>query len=135
MHGALGLDILIVPDELDLLPDIAEEAIDMLLAEVIGTVEPIGAENADVEVVGLALARVVEGVVEGGAVVPLEVVEEGAELVLDDVEIARVGPVVPQVHDRQLAAVIDVEDGVELERPCGWGGRGLCDHCCGRAFC
>lgn len=125
VNRAFGEDILIVPDEVHLLPDIAQEAINMLLAEIVSAVEPIRAENADVEVDCAAFAGGIESVHEGSAVVPLEVVERGAdgeELVLDDVEIAAIGPIVPEIDEGEGAGVVHEEDGVELERP--WRGSG-----------
>lgn len=72
---------------------------------------------------GAAAAVAVEGVVEGGAIPPLEVVEEGTKLVLDDIEVAGVGPIIPEVDEGEGAAVVDVEKGVELQRPRRRGGR------------
>lgn len=107
MDGALGDDVLVVPDEVDLGPHVAEEAIDGLLAKISGTVEPVRAEDADLELIGAAGAGGIEGVKEGGAVVPLEVVEgRPVELVAHDVEVAATGPVVPEVDQRQGAAVV-----------------------------
>lgn len=121
-HGALGGNVLVVPDEVDLGPGVAEESVDVLLAEVGGAAEPVGTEDADVELRGAAGEGGGEGVEEGGAVVPLEVVERGAaQLVLDDVEVAAVGPVVPEVDHGEGAAVVHEEEGVELEGP--WRGR------------
>lgn len=125
VNRAFGEDVLIVPDEVNLLPDIAQEAINVLLAEIVSAIEPIRAEDADVEVDGAAFAGGVEGVKEGGAIVPLEVVEgeaDGGELVLDDVEIAAIGPIVPEIDEGEGAAVVHEKDGVELERP--WRGGG-----------
>ena len=57
----------------------------------------------------------VEGVLEGGAAVPLYVVrDELAELVLDDVEVAAVGPVVPQVYLLEGSAHVHEQHRVEL---------------------
>ena len=110
-----------VPDEVNLGPHITEESIDVLLAEVGGAGEPIGAQDADVELRGAAGQWRGESVEEGGAVVPLEVVERWAvELVLDDVEVAAVGPVVPEIDHGEGSAVVHEEEGVELEGP--WGG-------------
>lgn len=68
----------------------------MLLAEVVSAVEPVRAENANVEVDDFAgFVERLERVVEGGSIVPFEVVGENAELVLNDVEVAAIGPVVP----------------------------------------
>lgn len=113
----LGNNILIIPNEIDFLPDITEEAIDMLLTQIVGTIEPVGSENAHLDLGGSTLSVGVESIEEGGAVVPLEVVEEVAELVLDDVEVAAVGPVVPEVDHLEDTAVVHEEHGVELVGP------------------
>lgn len=114
MNRAFSFNILIVPDEVDLLPDIAEEAVDFTLAEIVGAVEPVGAENADLELGGGALARGIEGVEEGGAVVPLQVVEDVAQLVPNYVKVASLGPVVPQVYYLVLSVVSHHQNRVEL---------------------
>lgn len=131
MDGALGDDVLVVPDEVNLGPHVAEEAVDGLLTEVGGAVEPVGAEDADPDLDGAAGTRGVEGVKERGAVVPLEVVKGRAvELVAHDVEVASTGPVVPEVDQRQRAAVVHEEDCVELVRP--WRRRRVADGRGGR---
>jgi len=59
-------------------------------------VEPVGAENANVEVDDFAgFVEGLERVVKGGSIVPFEVECEYAQLVLDNVEVAAIGPVVP----------------------------------------
>lgn len=119
LDRALGVDILVVPDELDLLPDVAKEAIDTALAKVGGAIEPVGAEDSHLEVPCAALLEAgVKPVVEGGTVVPLEVVVGGGgELVTDNVEVATVGPVVPEIDKRQGAAGVHQQQGMELLRP------------------
>lgn len=92
----------------------------MLLAGVIGAVEEIRAENPHRKIDGAALLVGVERVIIGGAIVPLQIVELLPQLVLDDVEVAAVGPVVPEIRHLQPAAAVDVEDRVELERPWRW---------------
>lgn len=106
MNRPFGLNILVIPDEIDLLPDIAKEAIDMALTKIIGSIEPIGSENTHLELSRRASLGGVQSVEEGSAVVPLEVVEDVAELVLDDVEITTIGPVVPEVDYLKNPAVI-----------------------------
>lgn len=101
MNRALGDDILIIPNETKLLPHVAEKAVDSHLAEVLGAVEPIGAENSDFELRGAARFGGIESVEEGGAVIPLEIVQNRAELVLYNVEVAAVRPVVPEVDQAQ----------------------------------
>lgn len=138
MHRPPGFDVLIIPNELSLFPHITDKAVNGLPAEVGSAVEPVRAEYPDVEVDGAAAAIAVEGVVEGGAISPLEVVQQLAQLVLDDVEVAGVGPVVPEVDEREGAAIIGVEEGVELRRPWRRGRRralsapSCCWYCRGR---
>lgn len=96
LNGSSSEDILVVPNEINFLPNIAEEIINILLTKVISTVEPVRAENANLEVDDFAsLIEWLESVVKRRAVVPFEVIFEDAELVLDDVEVAAIGPVVP----------------------------------------
>lgn len=96
LDGSSSEDILVVGDEVDFLPDVAEEGVDILLAEVVSALEPVGAENANGEVDDFAgFVEGLERVVKRGSVVPFEVVSEYAQLVLNNVEVAAVGPVVP----------------------------------------
>ena len=44
------------------------------------------------------------------AIVPLEIVLELAQLGLDDVEVAAVGPVVPEVHHLEISGAVHEED-------------------------
>lgn len=110
MDGPLGDNILIIPNEINLLPHVAEETVDAFLAEVNGAVEPIGAENSDAELRGAALFAGIESVREGGAVVPLEIVQKLAELVLYDVEIAAFRPIVPEVNEAEGSAKVYKEN-------------------------
>lgn len=74
-------NVLIVDDEVDFLPHIAEEVINIMLAEIGGAVEPIRAENSDGEMQNLTfLARRIgiESVDVGGAIVPFQVVFENS---------------------------------------------------------
>lgn len=75
---------------INFLPYITEEIINMLLTQICGAVEPIGGENTHLKVQNLACGVWgMEGVDEGGAVVPLEVVgDEVVELILENVEVA-----------------------------------------------
>ena len=84
--------------------------------------EPVGAEDADPDGGGAAGAAR-RGVEEGGAVVPLVVVEGrvGGELLAGDVKVAAARPVVPEVGDGQVAVEVHDQLHVELRRP---GGRG-----------
>lgn len=95
MNRTLGGNILVIPNEINLLPDIAEKTVHRLLAEVFGAVEPIRAEYANFQLSGAALLGRIESIEEGGTIGPLEIVEKGAELVLYDVEVAAGDPVVP----------------------------------------
>lgn len=93
----------------------------MPLPEVIRAVEPIGPEDPDLEGQHPALPARVQGVYKRSAVVPLEVVGEFAQLVLDDVEVAAVGPVVPEVERLEGPAEVHEEERVELVGPWGRG--------------
>lgn len=97
MNRPFGEDVLVVPNKVHLLPNIAEEAIYVALTQIVGTVQPVWAENSHLQLSGTALALGVECVEEGGAIVPLQVVENITQLVLYDVEVAAIGPVVPEV--------------------------------------
>lgn len=112
-----GEDILVVPDEVDLLPHVAEEAIDVALAEVGGALEPIGAENTYREMHDPAFLQSVD---EGGAIVPFKVIGKLALLVLDYVEVAALRPVIPEVHYLECSTVVHKENRVELVRPRSW---------------
>jgi len=115
-------DILVVPNEIDLLPHIAEEIINFLLTQIRCTLEPIGAENTHFYLHDLAGGvGGIKRVEEGGAVVPLEVVGYNVvQLILNDVEVAAVGPVVPQVEFLERSGSVHEHQRVELVRPiCG----------------
>lgn len=117
--GAFGEGVLVVGDEVGLGPDVAVEAVGGVAAEVDGARdEPVWGQDADADGGGAAGAAG-RGVEEGGAVVPLVVVEGlvGGELVADDVEVAAPRPVVPQVRQRQVAVELHQELRVELGRP------------------
>lgn len=72
--GSFGVDIFIIPNKIDFLPDITYKAINFSLTEIIGTVEPIGSENTHIDMGSAALFSGVESVEERGAVVPFQVV-------------------------------------------------------------
>jgi len=115
-------DILVVPNEIDLLPHIAEEIINSVLTQIGCTLEPIGAENTHFYVQDLARGvGGIERVDEGSAVVPLQVVGHNVvKLILNDVEVATVGPVVPQVQFLERSGSVHEQQRVELVRPiCG----------------
>lgn len=57
-----------------------------------------------------ALLVSIKGVVKGGAVIPFQIVRLLSELVLDNVEIAAIRPVVPEVRHLEAAAAVDDED-------------------------
>ena len=88
--GAAGGDFLVVPDEIDLYPQVAVETIDVLAAEVHGAVnEPVGRQEPHGELHGAAGSGVQ---VVGGAVGPLGIIGRVAgELVVDEVEVAALG--------------------------------------------
>lgn len=100
VNGPFSDNVLVVPNEIHLLPNIAKESADATLAKIGGAVEPSGAENADLQLGRAAgWGSRVEGVDEQGAIVPLEVVEDAiVELVPNDVEVATIRPVVPEVY-------------------------------------
>lgn len=129
MNRPFGDNILIVPNEVHLLPDIAMESVEVALAQVIRAIDkPVRAENPNFKLCDTAgmimgggrVAAVGEGVDEGGAVVPLEVIDDGVsapELVANDVEVATVGPVVPEVDHAEGSGVVNPEESVELGGP------------------
>ena len=57
MNGALRDNVLVVPDELDLLPHIAEEAVHIALHQIVGAVEPVWGQNADLKLNRRAVPR------------------------------------------------------------------------------
>ena len=103
--GAAGGDFLVVPDEIDLYPQVAVETIDVLAAEVHGAVnEPVGRQEPHGELHGAAGSGVQ---VVGGAVGPLGIIGRVAgELVVDEVEDAALGPVVVEVNQLQPTAAL-----------------------------
>ena len=117
--GTAGGDFLVVPDEIDLGPQVAVEAVDVLAAEVHGAVgEPVRRQDPHGEPHGAAGPGVE---VVGGAVGPLDVVGRVAgELVVDEVEVAALGPIVVEVDQLQPAAAlreVGEDHRVELLRP------------------
>lgn len=123
MDGPLGGDVLVVPNEVNLLPDVAKEAVDRLLTQISGSVQPVGPENSNIDLCGATLSGgIIEGIEEGGTIVPFKVEKQLlAQLVSNDVEVPTVGPIVPEVDQLQRAAVVHEEDGVELMGPRPWG--------------
>lgn len=120
-NWSVGDDILIIPNEINLLPQIAEEAILVHLPQVVGAVQKVRAQNPHRKMHGGA---VLGGVIIGGAVVPLHIVQDSFQLVMDYVDVAPVGPVVPQLVYLQLPhAVVYHQARMELRWP--WGGRRL----------
>lgn len=115
MDRLLCLDIFVIDNEIGLAPDIASEPIHRLLAEVSGVVhKPVRAEDANIEVEGFA-GEGIEIVVKRGPIGPFEVVQHTLELLVDDVEVAAVRPIVPEVGRLQIAcARVDEEKGMEL---------------------
>lgn len=111
-------DLLVVPEEVDLGPEVAVESVDGLAAEVGGAGEPVGRQETHGEQDGAAGRRVE---VEGGAVGPLHVVRRVAgELVADQVQVASARPVVVEVDELQPPAAlgeVGEHHRVELLRP------------------
>lgn len=110
MNRALGDNILIIPNEISLLPHVAGKTVDVFPAEVNGAVEPIGAENSDLQMRRATLAAGIESVEKRCAVVPFEIVKELTQLVLHNVEIAAIGPIVPEVDETERSAVVYEEN-------------------------
>jgi hypothetical protein len=117
MNRYFSEDILVVPNEVDLLPHVAEETINVALAEVGCALELVGAENSYREMHNPTLLVGIPSVDEGGAIVPLQVKSQLPQLVLDYVEVAAVGPVVPKVHHLEGAAIVHEHHRVKLVRP------------------
>lgn len=90
--------ILVVSNEIGLLPYVTEEAVDLSLTDVGGTVKPIRAKDSNFQLSGGALAIGIEGIEEWCTVVPLEVVLDVSELMLDDVKVMAIGPIVPKIY-------------------------------------
>lgn len=98
MNRPFGNNVFIVPNEVNLLPNIAKEAIHDSLTQIVGTIQPIGAKNTNLELSCSALAAGVQCVEEGGAVVPFKVIQNlTTQLVPYDVEVSTVGPIVPKI--------------------------------------
>ena len=96
MNRPLGDNILVVPNEVHLLPNIAEEPIHVALTQVVSTIEPIWAKNTHLKLWSSALFVGVQCVKEGSPIVPFKVMENlTTQLVLYDVEISTIDPVVP----------------------------------------
>ena len=120
MDGSLGDDIFIVPNEIHLLPDITEEPIDLFLTQIVGSVEPVRAENSDLKVFGFTLLVGIQCVEEGSAIVPFQVVETLSQLVLYDVKVSTIRPIVPEIDDLVRSIDVHVEKRVELWGPWTW---------------
>lgn len=121
MDGPVCVNIFVVDNKVGLAPDIASETIHRLLAKVGGVVdEPVRAKDAHIKMEGFA-GEGIEIIVERGTIGPFEVVQHILELVVDDVEVAAVGPIVPEVGRLQMArARVDEEQRMELQRPWRW---------------
>lgn len=118
MDRSFSDNILVVPNKINLLPHIAQKPVHVSLTQIISAVEPIRPENANWKMHGVAFSVGVQGVDVRGAIVPFEVVGELPQLALDYVEVAAVGPVVPEIHHLQGSlAVVHEEDRVELVGP------------------
>lgn len=117
-NRSLSDDIFIVPNEVDFLPNIAKEPIFLSLAQVISSIKPIRTENTDIKVQDSAFFVGIQSVDKRSAIVPFKVVKKLTELVLDNVEIAGIRPVVPEINFLESATVVHEENRVELRRPC-----------------
>ena len=85
VDGPFGDDIFIVPNEVHLLPHVAEEPIDLALTQIVGSVQPVRAKNPHLKMFGATLLGRVQCVEERSAIVPFQVVETLTQLVLYDV--------------------------------------------------
>lgn len=113
-----GKNIFVVPNEIDLLPDVAEEAIGELSPKVISVVHEIRPENPYLEVFDLASGVRAKRVVKRRAVVPLNVVLNLSKLLMENVGVETPGPVVPEVTEFDArVAHVHVKNRVELLRP------------------
>lgn len=95
MNRSLGDNILVIPNEVDLLPNIAEETIHLFLTQVVCSIEPIGSKNTNLKMRSATGLIFVQGVDEGGSIVPFQIVEKLAQLFSYDVEVSTLDPVVP----------------------------------------
>lgn len=118
MNRPLGDNILVVRNEVHLLPNIAKEPIHVELTQVVSTIEPIWAKNTHLNLYGSALFVGVQCVKEGSPIIPFKVIENLiTQLVLYDVEISTIDPVVPEIDYLQGPTVIHEKYGVELVGP------------------
>lgn len=106
MHRPFGKDILIIDYKVSLFPDIAKEAIHASLTQILSAIQPIRAQNSNLKLCSSTLFVRIQRVEEGSAVVPFEVVEQLAQLALNDVEVSAVGPVVPEIDHFERPVVI-----------------------------
>lgn len=103
----------------------AEEAIGDLGSKVNSVLEKIWPGNPNLEVHDGAGCVRAKRVVIRRAVVPLNVVQNLTQLPLEDIDVATLGPVVPEVTELEVrAAQVHVKKRVKLLRPRrgGWGG-------------
>ena len=100
-----GLNILKIPDEIKLLPQITEKSIRADTTDISRVGEEIRPQYADRKRGATAAPPVAESVVEGSAVVPLKIVHHVRELSLLDVEVPPVGEIVPEIVDDEFAGV------------------------------
>lgn len=59
MDGSLGEDIFVIPNEIDLLPDITQKSVEGTLTKVSSSVKPIRSENPNIKLRGTTLLIVV----------------------------------------------------------------------------
>ncbi|PON97989.1 hypothetical protein TorRG33x02_063040, partial [Trema orientale] len=116
-------NILVVPYEIGLLPDVAEEAVGYLRPKVHRTLrKKIGPRDSHLVLRHPARASRAERVVKRRAVVPLHGVEDLPELLVVDVDVSAPRPVVPEVRQVDFVFVRQVHEHqrVELLRPRQW---------------
>lgn len=121
-NGSTRRDFLVVPNKLDLGPEMALEPAGPGPAQVGGAIEPVRSQKPDRECQYSTRGVLSFRKKERGLVVPLHIVESIAELRLKEVQIPATWPVVPEIVYLELSCVcqVDVELRVELKRPGGW---------------
>ena len=126
MHRPSGDDIFIVPNEIHLLPDIAEKPIDLFLTQIVSSVEPIRAKDPHLELSRPTPLGGIQCVDKRSSIVPFKVVYNLPKLILHYVEVSTVRPVVPEIDYFESAAVVHEENRVELKRPWSWSWSWVC---------
>ena len=106
MNRSFGHHIFIIHNEISLFPSIAKKAINVSLTQIVSTIQPIRAKNSHFDLNSSTLFVGIQSVKEGGAIVPFEVIEKLTELMLNDVEVATIGPIVPKINLLERSTVV-----------------------------